>query len=74
MNSGTNLAMPASGRPKIYILDAFHEAGIALARQHADVVCWPDPAIRNWPEDADGVMVRMTPITPDQIDQSHTLK
>ena len=54
----------ASTRPKIYILDAFHEAGIALARRHADVVCWPDPAIKNWPEEADGVMVRMTPITP----------
>ena len=30
---------------KIYILDAFHEAGIALAKAHAEVVCWPDPAI-----------------------------
>lgn len=74
MNSGTNLAAPASGRPKIYILDAFHEAGIALARQHADVVCWPDPDIKNWPEDADGVMVRMTPITPEQIERAQHLK
>jgi alkanesulfonate monooxygenase SsuD/methylene tetrahydromethanopterin reductase-like flavin-dependent oxidoreductase (luciferase family) len=35
-------------KPKIYILDAFHEAGIALARQHAD-----------------GVMLRMTPVTAE---------
>ena len=61
-------------RAKIYILDAFHEAGIALARQHADVVCWPDPAIKNWPEDADGVMVRMTPITPEQIARAQHVK
>mgnify|MGYP000470393502 CR=1 FL=1 len=47
---------------KIYILDAFHPAGIELAKQHAEVICWPDPAISNWPEEADGVMVRMTPI------------
>jgi D-3-phosphoglycerate dehydrogenase / 2-oxoglutarate reductase len=59
---------------KIYILDAFHEAGIALARQHAEVVCWPDPAIRNWPEEADGVMVRMTPITADQIARAKHVK
>ena len=52
---------------KIYILDAFHESGIALAKAHADVVCWPDPAIADWPEHADGVMVRMTPITAAQI-------
>lgn len=61
-------------RSKIYILDAFHEAGMALARQHADVVCWPDPAIRNWPEDADGVMVRMTPITPEQLARAQHVK
>lgn len=59
---------------KIYILDAFQEAGIALARQHADVVCWPDPAIRSWPEDADGVMVRMTPITAEQLGRARHVK
>ena len=59
---------------KIYILDAFHEAGIALARQHAEVVCWPDPAIRNWPEEADGVMVRMTPITAQDLARAKHVK
>jgi D-3-phosphoglycerate dehydrogenase len=59
---------------KIYILDAFHEAGITLARQHAEVVCWPDPATRNWPEEADGVMVRMTAITADQIARAKHVK
>ena len=54
---------------KIYILDAFHEAGIALAKAHAEVVCWPDPAIADWPEHADGVMVRMRPITAEEIER-----
>mgnify|MGYP002128792254 CR=1 FL=1 len=44
---------------KIYILDAFHPAGIELAKQHAEVIYWPDPAISNWPEEADGVMVEL---------------
>ncbi len=61
-------------RPKIYVLDAFHEAGLDLARQHADLVCWPDPATANWPEDADGVMVRMTPITAEQIGRAQKVK
>ena len=59
---------------KIYILDAFHEAGIALARQNAEVVCWPDPAISNWPADADGVMVRMTPITAEALGRAQRVK
>ncbi len=59
---------------KIYILDAFHEAGIALARQHAEVVCWPDPAVRDWPEQADGVMVRMSPITAFDIGRARQVK
>jgi D-3-phosphoglycerate dehydrogenase len=59
---------------KIFILDAFHQAGIDLARQHADVVCWPDPAIERWPEEADGVMVRMRPISAEQIARSARVK
>lgn len=54
-------------RLKIFILDAFHEAGVSLARQHAEVVSWPDPAIDRWPEEADAVMVRMRPITAAEI-------
>ena len=63
-----------ANQKKIYILDAFHEAGIALARQHAQVVCWPDPATKNWPEDADGVMTRMTPITAEQLARARRVK
>jgi D-3-phosphoglycerate dehydrogenase / 2-oxoglutarate reductase len=59
---------------KIYILDAFHEAGVQLARENSEVICWPDPAIKNWPEDADAVMVRMTPITAEQIARAKRLK
>ena len=74
MSSATTAPAATFVRPKIYILDAFHEAGIALAQENADVVCWPDPAIQNWPEDADGVMVRMTPITPEQLARAKHVK
>jgi D-3-phosphoglycerate dehydrogenase len=59
---------------KIFILDAFHQAGIDLARQHAEVVCWPDPAIERWPEEADGVMVRMRPITAAEIERARRVR
>lgn len=59
---------------KIYILDAFHEAGVNLAKEHAQVVCWPDPAIASWPDDADGVMVRMTPITGQDLARAKRVK
>ncbi len=59
---------------KIYLLDAFHEAGVALARQHAEVVCWPDPAIERWPEEADAVMVRMRPISAAEIARARQVR
>src|SRR5689334_21815226 len=52
---------------KIYILDALHPAGIEYAARHFEVVRWNDPQIKNWREDADAVMVRMTRITADDI-------
>jgi D-3-phosphoglycerate dehydrogenase len=61
-------------RLKIYILDAFHEAGVALAREHAEVVSWPDSAIERWPEEADGVMVRMRSITAAEIARARQVR
>lgn len=52
---------------KIYILDAFHAAGVDYAAQHFEIVRWDDPRVKNWPEEADGVMVRMTPISAADI-------
>ena len=52
---------------KIYILDPFHAAGVDYAAKHFDIVLWDDPRVKNWPEEADGVMVRMTPISAADI-------
>ena len=59
---------------KIYILDAFHPAGVELAAQHAEVVRWDDPRVKNWAEDADGVMVRMTPIRAADLARARKVK
>jgi D-3-phosphoglycerate dehydrogenase / 2-oxoglutarate reductase len=52
---------------KIYVLDALHPAGVEYAEKHFEVVRWDDPRVKNWREDADAVMVRMTRITADDI-------
>jgi D-3-phosphoglycerate dehydrogenase / 2-oxoglutarate reductase len=59
---------------KIYILDAFHSSGVELAKSFAEVVSWPDPRIHDWPEQADAVMVRMTPITGAQLARAKNVK
>jgi D-3-phosphoglycerate dehydrogenase / 2-oxoglutarate reductase len=59
---------------KIYILDAFHPAGVEFAAKHAEVVRWDDPRVKNWAEDADGVMVRMTPIRAADLARARKVK
>ena len=62
------------GRMKIYILDAFHPAGPEYAARHFDVVRWDDPRVKNWAEEADGVMVRMTPIRAADLARAKKVK
>lgn len=52
---------------KIYILDPFHPAGVDYAAKHFEIVRWDDPRVNNWPEEADAVMVRMTPVVAADI-------
>lgn len=59
---------------KIYILDALHPAGVEFASQRADVIRWDDPCVKNWHEDAEGIMVRGSRLTADDFAQAKKLK
>jgi len=59
---------------KIYILDAFHPAGVDHAAQHAEVIRWDDSRAKNWHEDADGLMVRGKKITADDMTRAKKLR
>lgn len=59
---------------KIYILDAYHPAGVEYAAKHFEVVRWDDARVKNWQEDADGVMVRMTPIRAADLARAKKVK
>ncbi len=45
-----------------------------FAARHAEVVRWDDPRVKNWAEDADGVMVRMTPIRAADLGRARKVK
>ena len=59
---------------KIYILDQFVSSGVEFATQHADVVRWDDPRAKNWHEDADGLLVRTTPLTAEDFAKAKRLR
>jgi D-3-phosphoglycerate dehydrogenase len=59
---------------KIYVLDPFFPSGVEYAEQRAEVVRWDDPKVKNWHEDADGIMVRGSKIRADDIARAKKLK
>jgi len=59
---------------KIFILDSFHPAGVEYASKHAEIVHWDDPRVKNWPEEAEGVVVRGTKIREADLARAKKLK
>ena len=52
---------------KIFILDPIQPAGVEYAAKHFDTVRWDDPRVSQWPEEADALIVRMTPVRAADI-------
>jgi D-3-phosphoglycerate dehydrogenase len=59
---------------KVYVVNPIHEKGMDLLRAHAEVVTWDDPNVGNWPEDADGLLIRYEPIPGADIARAKKLK
>jgi D-3-phosphoglycerate dehydrogenase len=59
---------------KIYVLDSFFPTGVEFAAERAEIVRWDDPQVKNWHEDADGLMVRMTPIRAADLARAKKLR
>jgi len=59
---------------KIFILDSIHSAGVEYAAKHFEVVRWDDPRVKNWPEEADGVMVRGSKIRAEDLARAKKVK
>lgn len=59
---------------RIYVLDAFHPSGPEWLEGKVELIPFGDPRAKNWHEDADGVMVRMYPLTEDDFARAGRLK
>src|SRR5262245_50107200 len=59
---------------KVYVLDAFHPAGVDWLSRHAEVVRWEDPRRAGWHADAEALMVRGCPLTADDFAKAKKLK
>lgn len=45
---------------RVFVVDQIHPDAVALLRGHAEAVLWDDPAVADWPAEADGIVVRGT--------------
>src|SRR5262245_19433956 len=59
---------------KIYVLDELYPGGVELAAKRAEVVRWDDPRVKGWHEDADGLMIRLTPLQAADFARAKRLK
>lgn len=61
---------------KLYVLDAFHSAGLQWLSQQPGIELIPfkDPRGQRWQEDADGIMVRMHPLQAADFARARSLK
>jgi D-3-phosphoglycerate dehydrogenase len=59
---------------KIYVLDEIYPGGVELAAKRAEVVRWDDPRVKNWHEDADGLMIRLTRMQAADFARAKRLK
>ena len=59
---------------KIYVLDEIYPGGVELAARRAEVVRWDDTRVKNWHEDADGLMIRLTRIQAADFARAKRLK
>ena len=59
---------------KIFVLDPIHPAGVEYAARHFETVRWDDPRVKHWQDDADALMVRMTPVRSADIARAKKLR
>src|SRR6202020_2025079 len=59
---------------KIYLLDSFYPSGVDYAAERAEIIRWDDPRVKNWHDDADGVMVRVKRIAAEDMARAKKLR
>lgn len=57
----------SSPKPLVYSLDALQPEALALARKHFDLIAKEDGDVQGWEDHAQGLLVRESRITGDQL-------
>ncbi len=64
-----------SNERTVYVLNYINEAGVERLRSAGcDLVLWDDPAVGDWPEQADGVIVREARITGEELARAQKVR
>jgi D-3-phosphoglycerate dehydrogenase / 2-oxoglutarate reductase len=61
-------------RPLVYVLEPIAPSAVATLKQSCDVVDPGDSRKEDWPDDADGIIVRTSRITAGQLNAARRLK
>lgn len=59
---------------KVFVPNPIHQAAVERLKQQCQAVLWDDPAIKNWREDADAIIVRTFEVRKADIDKCKKLK
>jgi D-3-phosphoglycerate dehydrogenase len=51
-----------------------HPGGVELLARHGEVVRWDDPRVGDWHADAEGILVRLTPVAAGDLARAQRLK
>jgi lactate dehydrogenase-like 2-hydroxyacid dehydrogenase len=54
-------------KPRVFTREALHSEGLALAKKHFDLVLHDDPEQSKWLEEAEGVLLRNSVMSEDDV-------
>jgi D-3-phosphoglycerate dehydrogenase / 2-oxoglutarate reductase len=67
--------MPRERRAKVFVLSPINAKGLDILARRADMVLWDDPAVENWRQEADGIILRgNVDVTADDLARAKNLK
>lgn len=58
----------------VYVIEPISPCSLARLKQSVDVVDWGDPGVADWPEHADGLVVRIRPVAAADVTRARRLK
>ncbi len=58
----------------VYVIEPISPRALARLNERVEVVDWRDPGVWEWPDQADGLVVRIRPVAADDVTRARQLK